>query len=112
MNFFECRARPTPCNTFLYFLGEFAAHGNPLLSDSVPWDKEHQNKRTVQFGGGLGIVQVYCECVVAGGGVSMAGLAISGCSLVWVIVLWSDLFTYEEKHNRYQSFILLWLVFL
>lgn len=92
VNFFECHVCPTPCHTFLYLLGEFATHGSPLLSDSAPWDKRHQNKRTVQFGGGLGIAQVYCECVVAEVGVSMTGLAISGCSLVWVIVLWSDLF--------------------
>lgn len=62
------QARPTPCHTFLYLLGECATHGNSLLSDSASWDKGHQNKRTVQFGGGLGIAEVYCECVVAGAG--------------------------------------------
>lgn len=70
VNFLGYRVHPTPCHTFLYLLGEFATHGNPLLSDSGPWDQEHQNKRTVQFGGGLGIARVYCECVVAGAGVS------------------------------------------
>lgn len=60
-NLFGCRARPTPGHSFLYLLGEFATHGNPLLSDSAPWDKGHQNERTVQFGGGLGIAQVYCD---------------------------------------------------
>lgn len=101
MNSFGCRAHPSLCHAFLYLLGEFATHGNSLLSDSGPWDKGHQNKRTVQFGGGLGIAEVYYKCVWQG--LVLARLGWPSPGAAWFGSLFFEVIRSPKRKNTIDA---------